>query len=434
MPSERDVAVAKITKSAVDRLSLGEVLWDTEVKGLGVRRHTTEAKHYVLRYRFNGRQTFKKIGRHGSPFTPETARKEAKRLLGLVAAGTKPANERERSVETTYGAEVERYLAKRKGVLKPLSFKQVEFRLTKHGKPLHKLALSEIDRRAIAQLLNEVESGSGPSARNRVRTTLFTFFGWLVKEGLLEINPVANTSRATEARSRERVLTEAELAEVWAALGDDGFGDVVRLLILTAQRRDEIGSLRWSEIDFDRAFLVLPPARTKNNRTHELPLSAQALAILKRRAAEAKAVNKANDARVFSGFGLSGRKKKLVQALLELRRETDRKAKPMPEWRLHDLRRTAATMMADKLGVLPHIIEAILNHVSGHKAGVAGIYNRAKYEAEMREALVTWADYVDAITSPLRQKAVLVRAIPLEQVEADLPRASFAERLAQAAK
>ena len=365
------MAVGKITKRVVDQLGPGEVLWDTEIVGLGIRRQRTEGVYYVLRYRFAGKQRIMSFkGRHGSPWTVEGARTEAKRLVGLVAAGRDPLAEREaeaqRPAETTFGGEVERYLAKRKGVLKPLAFGQVEFHLTKHAQALHKLAPAEIERSRIAVLLNEIESGSGPVARNRLRTTLFTFFGWLVKEGLLEINPVANTPRATEARSRERVLTEAELAEVWAALGNDGFSDVVRLLILTAQRREEIVSLRWSEIDFDKALLVLPPARTKNGRAHELPLSRQALAILEHRAAQAKGSG-ANDARVFSGFGVSGRKAKLVQALNEKRSN----AKPMADWRLHDLRRTAATGMAE-LGILPHIVEAILNHVGGHKGGCCG--------------------------------------------------------------
>lgn len=98
----------------------------------------------------------------------------------------------------------------------------------------------------------------------------------------------------------------------------------------------------------------------------------------------------------FSGW--SDSKAALDQRLLEARQATNPKAKPLPDWRIHDLRRTTATIMADRLGVLPHIVEAILNHVSGHRAGVAGIYNRATYAREMREALERWADYVEAIT------------------------------------
>jgi integrase len=434
------MAVAKINKRAVEQIGPGEVVWDSEVKGFGIRRHTTEDVHYLVRYRFNGRQTFKRIGRHGSvgrngvSLTPDTARNEAKRLLGLVASDTDPKTKEMRPAET-FGGEVERYLAKRKEGMKPRAYEEIERHLMKHAKPMHRSRLAEIDRRALAARLAEIETEKGPAARNRVRSSLSAFFTWAVKEGLLDANPVTGTAKADEGGARERVLTQAELAEVWAALPQDHFGDIVRLLILTAQRREEIGALGWSEVDLTRGLIALPPERTKNRRLHELPLSPQAREIIERQ------LRRNSRDLIFGlgegGFsGWSGCKERLDQAILTKRKETNAKAKLMPDWRLHDLRRTAATGMAE-LGVLPHIVETILNHVSGHKAGIAGIYNRARYEVEMREALVKWANYVEAIASPLRPKAVSVRAIPLEQVEAELPRASFAERgawLARVAK
>lgn len=429
------MAVAKITKSVVDRLEPGGVVWDTAVKGFGIRRHTTEDVFYLLRYRFNGRQTFKKIGRHGSigrngvSLTPDTARTEAKRLLGLVASDTNPKTERVRQAET-FGAEVERYLAKRKERMKPRAYLEVERHLLTHAKPMNSARLSEIDRRAIAQRLGEIETASGPAARNRVRSSLSAFFNWAVKEGLLDANPVAGTAKAEEGGSRERVLVPSELAEVWAALPQDQFGDIVRLLILTAQRREEIGGLAWSEVKGD--LIALPPERVKNKRLHQLPISPQAKTILDRQP-------RRNNRDLIFGIGKGGFsgwsdcKTRLDKAILEKRREKDRKAKAMPDWRLHDLRRTAATGMAE-LGVLPHIIEAILNHVSGHKGGVAGVYNRATYEDEMREALERWANHVDGIVSPLRPQALSVRAIYQAIEEAEAPRATFAERIARVAK
>jgi integrase len=154
--------------------------------------------------------------------------------------------------------------------------------LRKHAAPLHGLKLPEIDRRAIALLLGEIETDSGPVARNRARTWLNGFFSWCITEGLLEVNPVQGTAKADEGSSRERVLTQEELRKLWLGLGQGSFPDVVRLLLLTGQRRNEIGRLAWSEIDLARKLLVLPPARTKNSRQHEVPLSAQALAILAR--------------------------------------------------------------------------------------------------------------------------------------------------------
>jgi integrase len=242
-------------------------------------------------------------------------------------------------------------------------------------------------------LLAGIETANGPFARNGVRASLSAFFTWTIREGLIETNPVTGTAKADEGGPRDRVLSQTELATIWRGLGEDRFSDIVRLLILTAQRRNEIGGIRLSEIDFDRGLIVLSPARTKNKRQHELPLAPQALAILRRAISAAGATDnsnangtstvietkhhsgngRANDVGVFgvNGFppgGWSGYKASL-----------DRRVGLAQSWRLHDLRRTAATTMADKLGVLPHIIEAILNHVSGHKSGVAGIYNRAKY-------------------------------------------------------
>jgi integrase len=368
--------IGKVTKASVERLDLGQVLWDQSLNGFAARR---QRKHvfYLLRYRLNGRQRFITIGRHGSPWTPDNARNEARRLLGLVASRTDPASERVRPAET-FAAEAERYLERKRASLKPRSIIEIERHLLAHSKPLHALRLAEIDRRTIALRLAEIEQASGPTARNRVRSSLSAFFAWAVREGLLEVNPAAGTGKADEGQTRDRVLSQTELAHLLAALGQDQFSDIIRLLILTAQRREEIGGLRWTEIDFGRDLIVLGPARTKNKRLHELPLSRQAREILEPQRRNCEFVF----GRRFTNW--SGHKASLDQRL-----------NGIDGWRLHDLRRTAATMMAE-LGVLPHIIEAILNHVSGHRAGVAGIYNRARYEGEMRAALQRWADHITA--------------------------------------
>src|SRR5262249_37713107 len=136
------------------------------------------------------------------------------------------------------------------------------------------------------------------------------------------------------------------------------------------------------EIDWERGLIVLPPNRTKNKRLHELPLSRQAMDILLgRRAPMGRSGNEFVFGRRFTAWSKS---KEILDRRLPI------------DWRLHDLRRTAATHMAE-LGVLPHLIEAILNHVSGHKSGVAGIYNRAKYQDAMRDALQAYGDYIDRL-------------------------------------
>jgi integrase len=375
---------AKITKTTIDNLPLGSMIWDQAVRGFGARRQLRDT-FYVLRYRLNGRQRLITIGRHGSPWTPDTARTEAKRLLGLVAGKVDPAAV---PPTETFSVTLDRYLERKRPSLKPRSILEIERHLLHHSKSLHSLRLGEIDRRTVAVRLGEIETGNGPVARNRVRSSLSAFFAWSIREGLLEINPVSGTGKADEGGSRERILSQAELIALLHSLGDDQFSDIVRLLILTGQRREEIGGLRWTEIDFNRDLIILPPARTKNNRQHELPLSRQAKEILERQPKRRDLVWGIG-AGGFSGWSDA-------KAALDLRIP---KSIVIAEWRLHDIRRTVATMMGE-LGVLPHIIEAILNHVSGHRAGVAGIYNRARYEIGMRDALQGWADWIDTITSP----------------------------------
>jgi integrase len=389
------VAVTKITLRTIAGLGPGSYASDAIVQGFGVRRQKDGA-YYYLRFRKNGAQYMKSIGRHGSPWTPDTARNEAKRLLGVAVGGGDPFVKP--LLTESFGHEVARYLERKRAMMKPRAFEEVERHLTNHAAPLHRLRLGEIDRRIIAQHLGEIETARGPVARNRVRSSLSAFFSWAITEGLLEVNPVQGTAKLDEGGSRERTLAQGELAELWSVLDDEPnsqFADILRLLVLTGQRRDEIGHLRWSEIE--RGLIVLPPARTKNLRQHEVPLSRQAKAIIER-----QPKRKGRDF-IFGigelGFsGWSDCKARLDQALLTARRKTNRKAKDMPDWRLHDLRRTCATGMAE-LGVQPHIIEAVLNHVSGHKAGVAGIYNRARYEGEMRDALQRWADHIERITA-----------------------------------
>jgi integrase len=246
----------------------------------------------------------------------------------------------------------------------------------------------------------------------RARIALSTMFAWAIGEGIADNNPVIGTNKPAEPAARDRVLTDAEIADIWRGCRDDDFGRIVRLLLLTGARRDEIGDLAWNEIDFDRAAINLPPERTKNNRPNVVPLAPAAVAILK--GAPRRARPDATIDHVFGegegGYsGWSKGKIALDQRINAARAEAagaPGKPQPIADWRLHDLRRTAATVMADRLAVLPHVIEAVLNHVSGHKAGVAGVYNRALYAAEKAAALTRWADHVRSVVEGVEQRIV----------------------------
>jgi integrase len=341
------------------------------------------------------------IGRHGSPWTVDTARNEAKRMLGLIAQKIDPRAPP--STDTFIGI-ANLYLDRKRLTIRPSSFARIERHLRLYSQPLHHLRLADISRRMIAQRLAEVETNSGSISRNRVRASLSAMFAWAIKEGLVEVNPVTGTGRATE-NSRHRTLSPGELAQILKCLPftpryprahsqSQEFGEIVRLLILTGQRREEIGGLRWSEVDLDRQMIVLPPERTKNNQLHELPLSKRAWEIIERRdmmvmmpKIEAAITGKPKgEPRGEFVFGRRFNSWSWNKSVLD-------KQVGIPPWTIHDIRRSVATLMAE-IGILPHIVEAILNHISGHRAGVAGVYNRAKYQTQMREALEEWGEYV----------------------------------------
>ena len=195
------MAVGKVTISSINKLQ--GWLWDTHCVGFGARRQTNGCFYYI-RYRHNGAQIVKSIGRHG-PLTPDTARAKARQLLGIVAGGANPFSEM--LVGDAFGAAVDRYLERRSASLKPKTFAELERYLRQYSSPFHRLRLAEIDRRKVAALLGEIETSSGPASRNRARSALSALFAWCVAEGLLDTNPVAGTAKADEGGSRERVLT-----------------------------------------------------------------------------------------------------------------------------------------------------------------------------------------------------------------------------------
>jgi integrase len=180
------------------------------------------------------------------------------------------------------------------------------------------------------------------------------------------------------------VLTDTELAAIWNNAPANDYGAIVRLLALTGQRREEIAGLRWSEVidlgDASKARIELPGERTKNGKPHDVPLSADAVAIL-------QGIKQRDGRDLVFGEGEGGYSGWSASKMaLDIKSGVKR-------WRLHDLRRTVATRMGD-IGVLPHVVEVVLNHISGHRAGVAGVYNRALYAAEKRAALDAMASYI----------------------------------------
>jgi integrase len=399
----------KLTNRVVAALTLNaseseRIVWDDDFPGLGVRMRAGGSKNWVYQYKIGAKHRRMTLGALSA--LPLVKAREiagdlhAKVRLGLDPAAVKAAS-RLRAAET-FEPIARRFLAHKKKSVRQSYYEEIERHLLVNAKRLHGLSIVGITRRDIAGLLSSIQDRHSDSTANHVRASLSAFFTWAMKEGLLgdeATNPVTNTNK-TKAVTRDRVLSNDELREIWAALGSDDYGDIVRLLMLTAQRREEIGALdRVKEIDFDNGLITFPPARTKNRLEHVVPISDPVKAILRAR-------NRIVGRDLVFGLGNGGfsgwskAKEQLDQRILEARQRTlGKKAQPMPHWVLHDIRRSADTHM-NEIGIAPHIVEAILNHISGHKAGVAGIYNKARYLTQKTDALNRWAAHLlDVVAS-----------------------------------
>jgi integrase len=252
--------------------------------------------------------------------------------------------------------------------------------------------LAEIKRADVHRVLDGIVSSGAPVGANRALARFRKMCSWAVSRELIEHNPCDGVDAPTVEKSRDRVLDSGELSLVWKASGVTGFpfGPIVRVLILTGQRRSEVSEMEWSEIDLDRALWTLPASRTKNGRPHTLPLSQQVLEIL-------------NALPCFSGSGFvfssgekspsgySNAKERLDKAVAALNG-----GESIPPWGFHDIRRSVASGMAAE-GVNLPVIERCLNHVSGSFAGIVGVYQRHNFADEMRAAMDLWGRRVDRL-------------------------------------
>jgi integrase len=261
--------------------------------------------------------------------------------------------------------------------------------------------ISSITRRDCRDLIDGMAERA-PTYARRLHAHLHRLFRWLRGRDVVAVNPMADLPRPGREVSRDRVLTDDELAEVWSAAGEIGypFGPAVRLLILTAARRDEIAVATWAEIDADAKALRLEGARTKTGQPRLIPLSAPAWEIVA--ALPQVVATKGAPAWLFStngttpASGWSKAKARIDTKIAEARRKAGIEA-DMPAWRVHDLRRSVATGM-QRLGERLEIVETVLGHTSGSRAGVVGVYQRHRFETEARAALEAWGRHVLAIT------------------------------------
>jgi integrase len=358
------------------------IFFDDAISGFGLRVREGGSRVWIFQYSRDGHTRRMTLG-STSKIGATKAKELVEQLAAKVALGLDPAAEKQEAQthKETLGEAVATYLKVKARELAPRTYVETERYLDVTARSLHGRPLGAIEQKEIAGLLTKIAADSGEATANRFRANLSALFVWAAQQGKVAANPVAFTEKRKE-QARDRVLTEAELAAIWNALPDSDYGRIVKLLMLSGQRREEIGALAWSEIDLDKGEINLPASRTKNGKAHMVPISKTVRAILAKqpRMAERDHVFGRGDGDGFNGWSAS---KAALDASLP----------KMAGWTLHDLRRTCATGMGE-LGVAPHIIEQVLNHRSGHKGGIAGVYNHAVNGKERRAALERWAAHV----------------------------------------
>jgi integrase len=374
--------------------------FDDGMPGFGFRLRRASGdrvlRSWVCQYRNSEGDTRRKLIGSAETLSAEQAKAEAKKVLAEVALGGDPqaakAAHRQKNVQQSLRAVVGDYLAAKKPLVRARTFAEnVRYLTGPHFKPLHAMPVDQITRRDVAGRLTKITAENGAVTATRARSALSAFFAWALGNGLAESNPVIGTFLPSPAKPRERVLHDSELRAIWLASGDDDYGAIIKLLTLTGARRGEVGGMMWSELEGHK--WSFPADRTKNKRAHTLPLPPLALSILE------KVPRRVDRDHLFGSRSPDGFNR------WDVKKGLDKRLSGVGPWTLHDLRRTCATRMAD-LGVQPHIIEAVLNHYSGHRAGVAGVYNRSPYEREVRAALALWADHIRTLVEGGERRVV----------------------------
>lgn len=407
------MATAKITKQTVDATHAGakdKLVWDAKLPGFGLKVTPAGAKVFVYQYRLGGRGAKVRrytIGKYGA-LTPDKARGEAERLAMLVAQGVDPQREKvqrqRQAVQLAFDSYVERFERDCLKVSWKASHDEAKAMLDRYAVPvLRDKPLPDITRADIREVLAPVRNR--PASASKLFAILRRLFNWAVSEGDIPTSPLAGMEAPPLPKSRDRVLDDAELALVWKAAGVCGypFGLLVRLLILTGARRDEVSGLPWGELSQGNAMWSLPSERAKNGTAAETPLSTLAVEEIAS-VAECRDKRDNRDKWPRRGLLFTTNGKTPVSGYSKAKRQIDAEivtlndGQALEHWTFHDLRRTLATGM-QRLGVRFEVTEAILNHVSGSRSGVAGIYQRHDWGPEKKAALQAWSDHIERLFS-----------------------------------
>jgi integrase len=396
------------TDGAKDRLA-----FDTECRGLGVRATATGSRVFIVQWTdpATGRKQREPLGIWGG-ITIEQARAAARARLGRVAQGINPAAERtkakaedQRQRDLAAAAKEEArftlhalisdwaklHLAGKRERYATEAERALRLAFAAHlARPA-----SALTHAAVTTVLDKLAGDGKAPIAGRTMAYGRACYGWAVKRRRLVVNPFAGLPVIEGAHpSRDRVLTEGEVRSIWRAAGATGhpFGPIVQLLLLTAQRREEVAGMRWSELSADLSTWTLPGARAKNAKAHVVHLAEPARAIL------ANVPRFAGQDLVFSTTGSTppsgfSKAKLALDAAIATKVEADDIPLFTTGWRFHDFRRTAVTWLAGA-GFPPHVADRLLNHVGGSISGVAAVYQRGEFLTERRAALEAWATFV----------------------------------------
>lgn len=400
-----------------------KIIWDSAVSGdaslpgsFGIRVSGNGSKTWTIMYRVENpkhpgrmKQQYRKIGSYPSLSLAE-AREAAREALKMVGRGVDPIQAKEikkrevaaiKSVSEAVEIFIQRY-AKQKN----RSWEEVERVFDVYLIPkLGERPLPSITPADIHDILDSLMDAGHPYMANRLFAHTRKFFNWCTERHWIEESPTKNISRPAEEQQRDRTLDRGEIAELWA-VGDElgwPFGPFYRLLLITGQRRSEVAGMQWKQVDFDKGLWTLPRQDTKSKRRHEVPLAPMALDILKKAPRNGDYIFSTTGKTAISGFSRAKTRCDELIAAARLRATGKKKwtkkelqQQMLPQWRIHDIRRTAASGMAE-IGIAPHVIEKVLNHSTGQISGVAAVYNRHTYLREKTDALNAWARALGSI-------------------------------------
>lgn len=431
------MATGKITKRSVEAIPLPAEgkrahLWDATLKGFGVMVTDKGVRSYIVQYRVWGRSSKSRrvtIGKHGSPWTAETARNRAEELLEQVRRKVDPFDalksakmdaEKAKADEAAL-ALIQTRLAFNKmadgfvadAKLRLRTWREIESVIDRDLRPAFGTTpLPDIVASDICDMLADVGKRGDGAARAAYRAISAIFNHATKRESKYfkaSMSPMRDVPAPQKASHRRRVLSHPELRLIWQSAGGLGwpFCDIVRLLMLTGQRLREVAHASWAEFDLDKAEWLIPAERTKNKLPTVVHLSSQAIAILK-----ALPVIQSKGRYLFTTTGdtpVSGfsRAKSRLDAILAKACD-DLGDETISDWRLHDIRRTMSTN-CQRLGIAPEVVDLMQNHVEGAQSGTRSSYQLYKYAPERKKGFARWGNELGGIVAAKLDKSNVVK-------------------------